>query len=133
MPTHAAFEYAVIRVVPRVEREEFINVGVIVFARTMRFLGVRLAVDKARMKAFAPNLDLDSVMTHLDLIPLVAAGGKGSGPIGELSQPERFYWLVAPRSTIIQCSPVHTGLCDDPQAALDHLLETMVLIPREGV
>src|SRR5688500_16186728 len=111
MPTLAAFEYAVIRVVPRVEREEFINVGVILYARTKRFLGVRLAVNESRLRAFAPDMDYEAVMTHLSIMPRVAAGGKGGGPIGELTLPERFYWLVAPRSTVIQCSPVHSGLC----------------------
>jgi hypothetical protein len=127
MPTLAAFEYAVIRIVPRVEREEFINVGVILYARTKRFLGVKLAVNEARLRAFAPDLDVESVITHLNIFPRIAAGGKDSGPIGELTLPERFYWLVAPRSTVIQCSPVHSGLCANPETALERLLERMVL------
>jgi hypothetical protein len=127
MPTLAAFEYAVIRIVPRVEREEFINVGVILYARTKRFLGVKLAVNEPRLRAFAPNLDVESVLTHLNIFPRIAAGGKDSGPIGELTLPERFYWLVAPRSTVIQCSPVHSGLCANPEIALERLLERMVL------
>ncbi len=127
MPTLAAFEYAVIRVVPRVEREEFMNVGVILYARTKRFLGIRLAVNEPRLRAFAPTMDYEAVMTHLNIMPRVAAGGKEGGPIGELTLPERFYWLVAPRSTVIQCSPVHSGLCSNPEMALDRLLEQMVL------
>lgn len=127
MPTLAAFEYAVIRVVPRVEREEFMNVGVILYARTKRYLGVRLAVNEPRLRAFAPDLDYESVITHLNLFPRIAAGGKDSGPIGELPLPERFFWLVAPRSTIIQCSPVHSGLCSAPDTALERLLERMVV------
>ncbi len=127
MPTLAAFEYAVIRIVPRVEREEFINVGVILYARTKRFLGVKLAVNEPRLRAFAPDLDVESVLTHLNIFPRIAAGGKDSGPIGELTLPERFYWLVAPRSTVIQCSPVHSGLCANPETALERLLERMVL------
>lgn len=126
MPTLAAFEYAVIRVVPRVEREEFINVGVILYARTKRFLGVRLAINEARLRAFAPDMDYESVITHLHIMPKVAAGGKEGGPIGELTLPERFYWLVAPRSTVIQCSPVHSGLCSNPETALERLLAQMV-------
>ena len=127
MPTLAAFDYATIRVVPRVERGEFMNVGVVLFARTKRFLRAKIAVDEARLRAFAPTLDIDSVMAHLELIPRIAEGDEGSGPIGAMSLSERFYWLVAPRSTIIQCSPVHSGLCSEPEIALERLIEKMVL------
>ena len=121
MPAHT-YDYAFVRVVPRVERGEFINVGVVFFCRTERFLDVRLAVDQERLLALAPDLDLDLVMAHLEAIPQIC---DGTGPIGQLPQAERFHWLVAPRSTIIQTSPVHSGLCDDPAAALERITETM--------
>lgn len=124
MPTPSSFDYAIVRVVPHVEREEFINVGIILFCRTQRFLGARIELDKERLKALAPHLDVAEVQAHLDLIPRIAAGD--DSPIGRLSQPERFHWLVTPRSTIIQISPVHTGLCTDPNKSLEHLMETMV-------
>lgn len=121
MPAHT-YDYAFVRVVPRVEQGEFINVGVVFFCRTERFLDVRLAVDQERLLALAPDLDLDLVTAHLDTIPRIC---EGVGPIGQLPQAERFHWLVAPRSTIIQTSPVHSGLCDDPAAALERITKTM--------
>ena len=126
MPTPSSFDYAIVRVVPHVEREEFINVGVILFCRTRRFLGAKIELDSARLAVLAPDLDLDKVQAHLDLIPIICAGG--DGPIGELSQAERFHWLITPRSTSIQVSPVHSGLCTDPAEALEHLVETMVRV-----
>lgn len=128
MPARSAFEYAVIRVVPRVERGECINVGVVLFCRQARFLQARVALNEARLRAFAPDLDLAAVREQLDQIPLICAGGPASGPIGALPQPERFRWLVAPRSTIVQPSPVHCGLCDNPEAALGRLMATMVMM-----
>jgi len=124
MLTPSSFDYAIVRVVPHVEREEFINVGIILFCRTQRFLGARIELDKERLKALAPHLDVTEVEAHLDLIPRIAVGD--DSPIGQLNQPERFHWLVTPRSTIIQISPVHTGLCTDPNKSLEHLMETMV-------
>jgi hypothetical protein len=129
MPARSPFEYALIRIVPRVERGECINVGVVLFCRTRRFLDARIELDLPRLLAFAPNLDLPPVQEQLDHFPLVCKGGKAAGPIGLLPQQERFRWLVAPRSTIIQPAPVHCGLCDDPAAALDRLLATMVRLP----
>lgn len=126
MPAQSSFDYAVVRLVPRVEREEFINVGVILFCRTQRFLKARLALDRKRLVALAPGLDRTKVQTHLDLILRICAGGVEGGPIGQQSQAERFHWLVSPRSTIVQVSPVHCGLCTDPQAALDDLFERLV-------
>jgi hypothetical protein len=120
-------DYAVVRVVPRVEREEFINVGVILFCRTNRFLNALIHLDRARLDALAPGLDMDLLQEQLDLIPRVATGGRQAGPIGELTQAERFHWLVSPRSTMIQVSPVHCMLSTDPAATLDHLLRVMVL------
>jgi len=124
------FDYAVVRVVPRVDRGEFLNAGVIVFSSTAAFLGARIELDRKRLNALAPGIDLALVEGHLDVIPKVCAGGAEAGPIGGLSQRERFHWLVAPRSTIIQLSPVHTGRTDDPRRALDRLVETMVRQPR---
>jgi hypothetical protein len=121
------FDYAVIRVVPRVEREEFLNAGIILFSRTQRFLGARIALDRSRLACFAPWLDPDEVEDHLNFFPLVCSGNPTSGPIGQLPLPGRFHWLVAPRSTIIQTSPVHSGLCRDPEQALARLLRIMVL------
>jgi hypothetical protein len=113
-----------------VEREEFINVGIILFCLDKRFLDSRIALDKKRLAAFAPHLDVAKIEAHLDLIPQICAGKMGPvGELSELSQAERFHWLVNPRSTTIQISPVHTGLCTDPAAMLHHLMETMVLTP----
>ncbi len=123
MPAASTFDYAIIRIVPNVERGEFINVGVILFCRTQRFLAAQIALDIDRARTFAPHLDWETVQTNLKLIPEIC---QGAGPIGELPQTERFHWLVAPRSTIIQVSPVHSGFCQDPDTALNHLVETMV-------
>lgn len=131
MPVPNSFDYAIIRVVPRVERGEFINAGVILFCRTRRFLDARIELDRARLAALAPYLDLSDVQHHLDLIPLICRGAPTPGTDEPFSLPERFHWLVAPRSTIIQASPVHSGLCDDPDAALTHLLQTMVRVERQ--
>ncbi|HJQ40518.1 MAG TPA: DUF3037 domain-containing protein [Thermoanaerobaculia bacterium] len=121
-----AFDYAVVRVVPRVERGEFVNAGVILFSRTARFLDSRIALDAARLSTLAPSIDCDVVQSYLDAIPRICAGGPDAGPIGLLSQSERFHWLVAPRSTIIQTSPVHSGVNADLPAALVHLFEKLV-------
>jgi len=126
MPVRDVFEYAIVRVVPRVEREEFINAGVVLFCRTRRFLDARIALDTQRLAALAPELDVTPIQEELDHIPTVCVGGEAAGPIGLLPQAERFRWLVAPRSTIVQPSPVHCGLCEDPQIELDRLVETMV-------
>ncbi|HEX6290103.1 MAG TPA: DUF3037 domain-containing protein [Herpetosiphonaceae bacterium] len=126
MPARNIFEYAIIRVVPRIERGECINVGVVLFCRTRRFLEARIEIDPARLAAFAPGLDIAPIREQLDHIPLVCQGGAVAGPIGLLPPQERFRWLAAPRSTIVQPSPVHCGLCDNPEAALEHLFATMV-------
>ncbi|GCE19257.1 DUF3037 domain-containing protein [Dictyobacter kobayashii] len=127
MPATSSYDYAIIRIVPGVERGECINVGVILFCRTRRFLGARIHLDEARINAFAPHLDLKAVQIQLDHLLLVCSGKEGSGPLGQLSQSERFHWLVSPRSTIIQTSPVHSGLCQQPESALDSLLQKLVL------
>ena len=121
-----AFQYAIVRVVPRVERGECLNVGVVLLCRSQRFLAARMALDEPRLAAVAPDLDPASIRPHLDAIVRIAAGDADAGPIARLGQAERFHWLVAPSSTIIQCSEVHTGLCDDPSVELDHLVATLV-------
>ncbi len=126
MPEPSAFDYAVIRVVPHVEREEFVNVGVILWCPTRRFLDVRIRLDEARLHSLWPELDMVQVRHHLDLISRICAGGEPAGPLGQLSQFERFHWLVSPRSTTIQISPVHCGLADDLPAALDDLFARLV-------
>ena len=122
----SSFDYAVIRVVPRVERGELINAGAIVSCPTQDYLAARIALDPARLRALSPSIDLAEVEAALALIPLVAAGDPRGGPIAALPRSERFHWLVAPRSAIIQTSPVHTGLCDDPAAALDQVIARLV-------
>ena len=126
MRTPSSYDYAIVRVVPRVEREEFINAGVILSCQLQDFLGARIDLDERRLLALDAGVDLETVRANLASIPVVCAGGPAAGPIGKLSARERFHWLVAPRSTIIQTSPVHSGRCQDPQAALDHLVRTMV-------
>jgi hypothetical protein len=125
----ASFDYAVVRVVPRIEREEFINAGVILFSRTIPYLGARVALDTRRLKVLAPELDSEDVARRLDLILLICRGDPAAGTLAEWSPSARFHWLVAPRSTIIQISPVHSGLTADPQGELDHLFDTMVRLP----
>lgn len=121
-----AFQYAIVRVLPRVERGECLNVGVILLCRARRYLGARIALDEQRLAAFAPDLDPATIRPHLDAIERIAVGDRAAGPIARLGQAERFHWLVAPASTIIQTSEVHSGLCDDPAAELDHLVAMLV-------
>jgi hypothetical protein len=127
---HCSYDYAIVRVVPRVEREEFVNVGAIVACLSRQFLEARIELDESRLSAVDATMDLESIRAHLASIPLICAGGPQAGPIGLLSRRERFDWLVAPRSTMIQTSAVHTGRCADPALLLEHLLETMVRAPR---
>jgi hypothetical protein len=124
---HSPYDYAVIRVVPRVERGEFVNVGVILSCPARDFLDARIHVEAARLEALHPELDVELLRNHLATIPLVCRGGPAAGPIGELPARQRFHWLVAPRSTQIQTSVVHTGRCIEPGAELQRLLECMVL------
>lgn len=130
MPDHSTYDYAVIRVVPRVEREEFVNVGVVVSCPDRDFLEARIELDPARIAALDPTLDIESIRAHLSTIPLICRGGEAAGPIGRLPPRERFHWLIAPRSAVIQVSPAHTGRCEDPAALLARLMETMVRAPR---
>ena len=120
------YDYAVVRVVPKVDREEFINAGVIVSCPELSFLEARIKLNESRLLALDPNVDLDLLRKHLASIPMICRGGEVAGAIGHLPQRQRFHWLEAPRSTVIQTSPVHTGRCADPAAALEHLVATMV-------
>ena len=122
----SAFQYAMLRVVPRVERGECLNAGVVLFARTAEFLGVRVELDVARLLCLAPGIDPAPIAAQLAGLVRVGEGDPSAGPIARLSQSQRFHWLVAPASTAVQPSDVHTGLCDDPALTLDHLFERLV-------
>jgi Protein of unknown function (DUF3037) len=126
VPTLPTYDYAIVRVVPRVERGEFINVGAIVSCRAAGYLRARIELDASRLLALAPDVDLASIRAALDTLPAICAGGDAAGPLKHLSARERFDWLVAPRSSSIQTSPVHTGRGDDLDAVLERLLRTMV-------
>jgi hypothetical protein len=129
VPAPSTYDFAISRVVPRVERDEFLNAGAIAFCRTQRYLEAAIDLDVRRLAVLAPHIDPEEVQRHLATITLICRGGPDAGPIGALSPAERFHWLVAPRSTVIQTSPVHCGLCDDPAAALARLMVTMVRLP----
>jgi Protein of unknown function (DUF3037) len=126
VPAEYTYDYAIIRVVPRVDRGEQINVGVILSCVDIDFLDARIELDATRLRALDSTLDLEALRATLDSISAVCAGGPSAGPIGELPQRGRFRWLVSPRSTIVQMSPVHTGRAADPAAALEHLMNTIV-------
>lgn len=130
MPARSSFDYAILRVVPLDERGECLNVGVVLICRQRRFLGMRLALDEARLRAFWPPLDLDLVRQQLDGLRRVSEGDRTAGPIARLSQAERFHWLVSPGSSMIQPSPVHSGLCADPAAELERLMRELVEPPE---
>src|ERR1043165_3921604 len=125
VPDKFRYDYAVVRVVPKVDREEFINAGVIVSCPELSFLEARIKLDEARLLALDPNIDLELVRKHLASIPKICRGGDDAGSIGQLPQRQRFHWLVAPRSTVIQTSPVHTGRCGDPAPPPQHPASTM--------
>lgn len=133
MPALSSFDYAILRVVPRVEREEHINAGVILFCLERDFLQARVELDEARLRVLWPGTDVELVRQHLEAIPRICAGSPDAGPVARLSQRERFHWLVSPRSTVIQVSPVHSGLCEQPQRTLDELFRRMVQVPREEI
>lgn len=128
MRAPCSYDYAIIRVVPRVDREEFVNVGVIVSCPALDYLAARIEFDEVRLLALDPAIDLDTVRQNLASIPAICAGGPGSGPIGRLTPRERFHWLVAPRSTMIQTSSVHTGRCEQPSQVMENLLDKMVRV-----
>ena len=126
MSAGSPFSYAVFRLVPRVERGERINVGVVVFSRPREYLAARTALDEARVAALWPKLEVATVRQHLAALERIAAGDPGAGPISALDETARFHWLVAPSSTMIQPSPVHTGLCADPARELEKLFDSLV-------
>lgn len=126
MPAREPFDYALVRVVPRVERGEFVNAGVIVSCGATGYLRAKVEADEPRLLALDPSIDLAAVRRHLESVVKICEGGPEAGPIGLLPRRARFDWLVAPRSTVIQTSPVHTGFCDDGDAMLEHLFERMV-------
>ena len=123
------FEYAVLRVVPRVERGEFVNAGVVLHCATKGFLDARIHLDGARLSALDPGADRAAVLAHLEVAKLLCAGGPEAGYVGGMPKSQRFGWLTAPRSAVVQPSPVHTGFSEDPEEALEHLLRVMVLPP----
>lgn len=129
MSTRSTYDYAIVRVVPRVEREEFVNVGVLLSCPAANLLTAGIDVDEARLRALDPRIDIESLRAHLASIVAICAGGPNSGPIGQLPPRARFHWLTAKRSSIIQMSPVHTGRCLQPQDMVEHLLDRMVRVP----
>jgi len=130
VPDLCAFDYAIVRVVPRVDRGEFINAGVILFCSTRGYLDARIELSRERLLALDPTIDVALVESHLAVIPKVCAGGGDAGSIGELPQRARFHWLVAPRSTMIQMSPMHSGVHRDPETALEGLFRKLVQTER---
>jgi hypothetical protein len=120
------FQYAIVRVVPDVERGECLNAGVVMLCRPRRFLAAKVGLDEARLRAIAPDADPATILPHLAAIERIAAGDPSAGPLSRLTAAERFHWLVAPSSTVIQPSEVHTGLCNDPAEELAHLFERLV-------
>ena len=129
MRDHVTYDYAVVRVVPRVERAEFVNVGVIVSCQARDLLEARIELDAPRVLALDPHLDIEALREHLAAIPAICRGGDAAGAIGRMSRRQRFDWLVAPRSTMVQTSAVHSGRCADLDAVMEHLLRTMVRLP----
>ena len=127
MPASCTYDYAIVRIVPRVDRGEQINAGIILSCVDSDFLEMRMHLDEARLRAIAPDVDLDAVRAGLATLQAVCTGGPQAGPVGELPARGRFRWMVSPRSTVVQTSAVHTGRTDDPAAVLDHLFATMVL------
>nr|QEO74313.1 hypothetical protein [uncultured bacterium] len=131
MPAPVAFSYAIIRVVPRVERGECLNVGVVVYSQQLKFLRAAVDLDEARLKALDPKISVDTVRDHLDAFVRVCHGDADSGEVAKLPISQRFHWLVAPRSTIIQTSPSHPGMCDDGTKMVEHLMDTLVRVKME--
>ena len=127
MQENHLFEYAVIRVVPQVEREEFLNVGVILYCPKMKFLQCLCAVDEERLCSFSSRVDITDLKSHLQSFGEICRGSKGAGPIAKLDMPSRFRWLTATRSTVVQTSKVHPGLCIDPAETLEKLYDQLVL------
>ena len=128
MPAPASFDYAILRVVPRVDRGEFINAGVVVFCLEKKYLDARILLNEERLRALWPEVDVDQVRAHLDAIPRICQGDPAAGPISKLSQRERFHWLTSPRSTMIQPSPVHSGVCESTEGVLERLTKQFLTV-----
>ena len=126
MPSRSPFSYAVLRIVPDIEREEFVNAGLVLFCRSRRFLRARTSLDAERLRALRPSADVDGLAGQLALIEQIAAGEVTGGPLADMSQSERFHWLTTPRSTAVQPGPIHGGMADDPDATFEHLYSTLV-------
>jgi hypothetical protein len=126
VPAPSSFDYAIIRVVPRVERGEFLNAGVIVHCPTLDFLAAQVALDEAKLEAWWPDVDAAELREHLEVFPRIAAGDVKAGPIAQLPRGQRFHWLVAPRSTVLQVSAVHAGLCASPDQVVEQLMSRFV-------
>ncbi len=129
MQEKQTYEYAVIRLVPRVEREEFLNIGVVLYAATQKFLQVKFRIDADRIQTAFGKIDLPEIQKHLESFERICLGGTNAGPLGDIPLPQRFRWLSATRSTVVQMSKVHTGLCSDPAGKLEQLFEQLVLEP----
>jgi hypothetical protein len=129
MPENQLFEYAVIRVVPHVEREEFINVGVVLYCGPQKFLKTKIHIDEARLKVLCSKVDIPEIQKYIDSFQEICRGGEDGGPIGKLPIAERFRWLTAARSTVLQTSKVHPGLCNDPEEMIERLYKQLVLLP----
>jgi hypothetical protein len=127
VPANNSFDYAVLRVVPSAERGEFMNVGVVMHCPALTFLGCRVHLDQERFGALWPDHDLSVIRQHVEAFARICAAEPKAGPIAKLSRRERFHWMVSPRSTVIQVSPVHTGLCEDPEATIEELFRRLVL------
>ena len=127
MPNRVTYEFAVIRLVPKVEREEFLNIGVILFSKRKKYLGMKYLIDKNRIHAFSKEVDTDLISSYLEAWESICQGVPNGGRIGQLEQASRFRWLIASRSTIIQSSKIHPGLCEDPEQVLEDLFQRFVL------
>ncbi|MFL5825817.1 MAG: DUF3037 domain-containing protein [Thermoleophilaceae bacterium] len=130
MEGRSAFQYTILRVVPSVERGERLNAGVVLYCPEERFIGARVDLDAERLRALAPDMDAEPLRPHLAALAAIAEGDESAGPLARLSPSERFGWIAAPSSTVVQPSAVHTGLCDDPGRMLEHLFSTLVLRPE---
>ena len=131
-PSRSPFSYAVVRVVPDIEREEFVNAGLIVFCRSCRFLRVRTSLDRERLDAIRPGCDVGAIAAQLRLLERIADGAVEAGPLSGMDLSQRFHWLSAPRSTVVQPGPIHGGTTDDPDATFEHLFATLVGPDRDG-
>ena len=127
MQNRVTFEYAIIRVVPKVEREEFFNVGVLLFSKRKKFLGIKYHIDPKKLEAFSSELEIEKLNEHLKAWEMICEGDPSGGAIGKLELSDRFRWLAACRSTVIQSSETHPGLCHDPQLELEAIFENYVL------